>query len=119
MEDDRRKSKRAVTKIEILFKELASFIKVYMLDVSNGGVFIKTDTPLPLDTPVFLRLKLPGDDEYLEIQGRVVWNNPTRRKNSFPRGMGIQFIEMSDQHAERIKSFVERFRGEIESTSLI
>lgn len=102
-----------------MFKEFGAFIKVYMLNVTNGGLFIKTDTPLPLDAPVILNLKLPGETDIMEIEGKVIWINPKGRKNSFPKGMGIQFIKMSDENKEKIESFVNKFQKEIQNHSLL
>ena len=64
-------------------------------------------------------MKLPGDSDFMEIEGRVVWNNPKGRKNSFPKGMGIQFMNMSSDHQEKIKVFVDKHRHDIETHSLI
>ncbi len=119
MGEEKRQSPRANTKIEIMFKEFGAFIKVYMLNVSNGGLFIKTDNPLPLEAPVLLKLTLPGAPDAMEIEGRVVWNNPKGRKNSFPKGMGIQFIKMAPEHEEIIQGFVDKYRKEIEHHSLM
>ena len=119
MEQNKRVGVRATTKIEILFKEYGAFVKVYMLNVSNGGLFVKTETPLPLDSPVILKLKLPGEEDMIEIEGRVIWINPKGRKNSFPKGMGIQFEKMSKESEKRIKQFVSKYQKEIQSHSIM
>ena len=119
MPDEKRTNLRANTEIQILFKELGAFSKVYMLNVSNGGLFIKTDDPLPLEKTVVLRLQLPGETEMMEIEGRVIWNNPKGVKNSFPRGMGIQFVKMEPENQETIEAFVKKHREEIEHHSIM
>jgi len=118
MEEEKREVPRSPVKIEIMFKEFGSFIRVYMLNVSNGGLFIKTENPLPLDSPVHLKMKLPGEANTMEVEGRVVWNNPKGRKNSFPKGMGIQFVKMLPEYAEKMQGFVEKYRKEIENHSI-
>ena len=119
MDQEKRSGPRATTKIEIMFKEIGGFIKAYMLNVSNGGLFVKADDPLPLDSPVNLKLTLPGESEEMQIQGRVVWNNPKGRKDSFPKGMGIQFVEIKPEHAEKINEFVKRYHKEIKDRSFL
>lgn len=119
MVEERRANPRATTKIEITFKESGAFFKAYMLNVSRGGLFIKTDSPLVLETSVLLLLKLPSENETLEIDGRVVWVNPKSRKNSFPKGMGIQFVNMKPEDEEKIKNFVEEHLKEIENYSIM
>jgi uncharacterized protein (TIGR02266 family) len=119
MTEARRSSPRATTKIEILFKEPRAFVKAYMLNVSNGGLFVKTENPLPLDTPVILLVKLPEDNDTMEIEGRVVWINSKGRKDSFPKGMGIQFIKMQPEYNQKIDNFVKKHLKEIQNHSFM
>ena len=119
MNQEKRCVPRVATTIEIMFKEVGSFIKAYMLNVSNGGLFIKADDPLPLDSAVTLRVSLPGESEEMQIQGNVVWNNPRGRKNSFPKGMGVQFVEIKPEHAEKINEFVKKYHKEIKDHSFL
>ena len=119
MGQEKRGRPRATTKIEITFKEVGGFVKAYMLNVSNGGLFVKAEDPLPLDSPVLLKLTLPGESEEMQIGGCVVWNNPKDRKNSFPKGMGIQFVEIKPEHAKKIEGFVKKYQKEIKARSFL
>ena len=67
--EEKRKSPRIDTKIEIVFREAGSFVKSYMINVSDGGIFIKTDKPLPLDSVLALRIQLPDDQEKMKMEG--------------------------------------------------
>ncbi len=98
MGENNRTNQRVEKSIEILFGESGAFIKSHTLNVSNGGLFLKTENPLPIDSIVTLRMRLPGETEPLEIQGCVVWSNPKSKNNDFPSGMGIQFIKMNSEH---------------------
>ncbi len=119
MGEEKRINPRVSTTIEIIFKEPRSFCRAYMLNVSNGGLFIKTEEPLSLDSKVIIKLKLPEDKEEMEIMGRVVWTNPKGRKNSFPKGMGIQFFEISPEYTEKIEDFINIHLEEIKNNSII
>ena len=119
MAEDKRLSPRVETNIEIMFKEKGSFIKSYMRNVSNGGIYIKTDTPLPVDGRVNLKMKLPDIAESMDIQGRVVWTNPKSGNNAFPPGMGIQFVTIRTDHKAVIDGFVEKHMREIIENSMI
>ncbi|MFC1591616.1 TIGR02266 family protein [Thermodesulfobacteriota bacterium] len=118
MEDERRKTPRIETNIEIMFKEKGSFIKAYMINVSNGGVFIKTENPLPLEAPVHLKMNLPGENEYMDIRGMVVWSNPKGTNNAFPNGMGIQFVTVQPDDKAKIQEFVDENKSEIKRKSI-
>jgi len=91
MGEDNRTNRRVETSIDILFRESGAFIKSHTLNVSNGGLFLETENPLPIDSVVTLRMRLPGETEPMEIQGCVVWSNPKGKNNAFPSGMGRQF----------------------------
>ena len=107
-------------RIDILFKEYGSFIRVYMPNIVNGGLFIRTDNPLPLDSPVLLRMRLPEETEDIEVDGRVVWSFIKGSKKAFlPKGMGIQFVNMPAEYAQKIKKIVARFRSEIDRSSIM
>lgn len=99
-----RTHQRVETSIDVLFSESGAFKKSHTLNISNGGLFLKTDNPLPKDTIVTLRMNLPGETESMEIQGCVVWSNP-KGNNTFPSGMGIQFIGMNSESRIKIDVF--------------
>ena len=105
MEERRQTCPRIATTIKIAFQNSGAPVSSYILNLSSNGIFIKTDTPAPVDSKLSLRFHLPGDLEPVTIEGRVVWIKQTA--NAFPSGMGIQFTEMSPVHRERIQAFVE------------
>ena len=114
--EEHRTTPRVATNIEIVFREAGSFIKSYMLNVNNGGIFVKSDHPLPLDSVLALRIQLPHDKEKINLEGRVVWTN--LKAKSFPAGMGIQFINISPEHKKKISAFAETNSAEIKKQSL-
>jgi uncharacterized protein (TIGR02266 family) len=105
MEERRQTCPRIATTIKIAFQNSGAPVSSYILNLSSNGIFIKTDTPAPVDSKLSLCFHLPGDLEPVTIEGRVVWIKQTA--NAFPSGMGIQFTEMSPMHRERIQAFVE------------
>jgi uncharacterized protein (TIGR02266 family) len=117
MIENARVSDRIATNIEVKFREKGSFVKSYMLNVNNGGLFLKTNNPLVIDDKVTMHIQLPDDKETMSIEGRVVWSNP--KTKVFPAGMGIQFIKMLAEHQEKIKVYVDANRQEIQKLSLL
>jgi uncharacterized protein (TIGR02266 family) len=117
MSEHERESTRIATDIEIKFRETGSFVRSYMLNVNNGGLFLKTEKPLALDAAVTMRIQLPDDPENMNIQGRVVWTN--KKSKPFPSGMVIQFTDIMPEHKEKIKSFVDANLKEIKSFSIM
>jgi uncharacterized protein (TIGR02266 family) len=90
-----------------------------MLNVSKGGLFVKTDDAYPLDTIVFMRFTLPGDTQPVETEGKVVWCNANKRKGYFPRGMGIKFLKLEPGDAEKIDKFVSEHLTQIQHHSVL
>jgi uncharacterized protein (TIGR02266 family) len=117
MFDHTRESPRVTTNIEIKFRENGSFLRSYMLNVTNGGLFLKTEKPLCIDAEVTMQIQLPDDNENMTVEGRVVWTNI--KSKTFPAGMGIQFTKIMPEHQEKIKAFVDANRSEIKSLSVI
>jgi type IV pilus assembly protein PilZ len=91
MGEESRENQRFESNIEILYESSGAMIQSHTLNISNGGLFLETEYPLPVGSEVTLRMVLPGETEPIEIQGCVVWSNPRGNKNNFPSGMGIQF----------------------------
>jgi type IV pilus assembly protein PilZ len=85
------------------------FLGSRVTNISRGGLFIRTDNPLPVQTEVSLSLHLPQDEGVIQARGRVVWNYDVPR-NSFHvvSGMGIKFIDLSSDQRSRIESSLKR-----------
>ena len=116
---EKRAHPRAAITIEIEFKEELDFIKAYLLNISGGGIFIKIDEALLLDTVVHLRFKLPRDSQLIEAEGKIVWCNPKGGRGYFPKGIGIKFTKLDTNDADKIKAFVDKHYGEIENHSFL
>lgn len=75
-----------------------------------GGMFIQTETPLPIDSTIKLTFQLPGGSLRHEFEGRVVWAN---RPSSGASGMGISW---SDPRAsQRLADEIEHLFGNADS----
>jgi uncharacterized protein (TIGR02266 family) len=56
-------------------------------DLSPGGLFVRTNNPLPVGTDIDLSVVVGPTGLRISINGTVTW----RRENEPHRGMGIQF----------------------------
>jgi len=87
-ESDKRAGERVTINKE--FESFDAFIQEYVTNISRTGVFIKSQTPLPIGTRVNLRFTVIMDDiETIEGIGEVV------RVEKDPPGMGVVFRELS------------------------
>lgn len=81
-----------------------------VLNINAGGLFVETDRLHPVDTLLTLEFTLPGQTSTLRCKGRVAWvNHPEWVKtSSLPSGMGIQFLDLTDDAAAAVRAIVEK-----------
>jgi uncharacterized protein (TIGR02266 family) len=98
MAEPTQKEPRGPTNLRIKFRSasLDQFIERYAVDVSRGGIFIRTREPLPVGTRLRLEFQLLDAAPLLAGEGTVVWirENDPARGNVTP-GMGVRFDKLS------------------------
>jgi uncharacterized protein (TIGR02266 family) len=78
-------------------------------NISRGGLFMETPSPLPLKARIDLALQLPEIHTVLNLHGRVVWTYDVRRSTSqIMTGTGIKFEDMSPEQALLLESYLAR-----------
>ena len=82
----------------------------YSANMSTGGLFIETDSILPVDTLLAVKFKLPGNDSIIGCNARVAWINEPGKliKPSLPPGMGLQFIGLSLESLHIIREYLNK-----------
>jgi len=70
-------------------------------DLSQQGCYLDTDNPLPLGTTASVRMTKGG--KWLEVQGRVVYNQPGR-------GMGLMFTAVKPEHGGTLDAWINESR---------
>ena len=87
------------------FESFDAFIQEYVTNISRTGVFIKSQTPLPIGTEVNLRFTVIMEDiETIEGLGVVV------RVEENPAGMGVVFRELNAYARDLIDKLLTRSR---------
>ena len=93
MADGRRDELRVAVNRE--FASIEEFITEYVTNISRSGVFIRSDDPLPVGTPVDLKFSVIAPDfETIEGIGEVVRVTPPGGPH--PAGMGVVFRQLSE-----------------------
>lgn len=88
----RRQHARAVVNHE--FASLEEFIREYVRDISQGGVFIRTVSPLPVGTRVDLRFTVIAD-EIETVEGTGVVVRSVTAQGGGTAGMGVAFESLT------------------------
>jgi uncharacterized protein (TIGR02266 family) len=94
-----RQGKRTPVTLKIKFKSetLEQFIERYAVDVSQGGIFIRTKEPLAVGTQMKFEFQLRDASPLIAGEGTVVWtreNDPSRP--AIAPGMGVRFDRLAD-----------------------
>jgi hypothetical protein len=72
-------------------------------DLSPVGCFIETAAPLPVDSEVNLRFRIPVEVEYIPVVTRGV----VRRTEE--NGMAVEFIDLDSSYREILEQFVREY----------
>jgi type IV pilus assembly protein PilZ len=75
--------------------------------IGGGGLFIESQSPLPVGTKLAMEFSLPEkSEEWLPAKGSVAWVCPKADQYTFSPGMGIRFTEISEEIRDRIHELV-------------
>jgi type IV pilus assembly protein PilZ len=84
-----------------------TFLYANITNISEMGIFVRTNEPLEVGTQLTLKFAPPGSREPLVLGGQVQWVNPVRMLASNPNpGMGIRFVHLSQENRERLIELV-------------
>ena len=79
-----------------------TFLYAYITNVSAMGLFVRTESPLPVGTRVHLCF-VPEGCRPFELVGEVAWINPRHQTGTNPNpGMGIRFLDLQSEDRERL-----------------
>jgi Tfp pilus assembly protein PilZ len=76
-------------------------------NLSIGGVFVETGSPLDVGDPVVVAFPTGGDGAF-SVNGRVRWVTPFGRLDDARPGMGIEFVGVDGFKRARLKDLLER-----------
>ncbi|NIM74258.1 MAG: hypothetical protein GTO47_14570, partial [Gammaproteobacteria bacterium] len=69
---DQRDSVRVPLELKVSFESYGEVRECLMTNMSLGGVFIATKSPLPIGTPFLVKLRIEESGELIELPGEVV-----------------------------------------------
>jgi uncharacterized protein (TIGR02266 family) len=97
---NRRSSPRVVLGIPIQYRFGNTIAAALTLNLSHGGIAIRTTSPLEGSAKIKVRFRMPGSKRDIDAEGRVAWSD--RRV-----GMGIQFETVDPANQSIIDNFVD------------
>ena len=97
---NRRGSPRVVLGIPIQYRFGNTIAAALTLNLSRGGIAIRTTSPLDGGLKIKVRFRMPGSKRDIDAEGRVAWSD--RRV-----GMGIQFEKVDPANQTIVDNFVD------------
>ncbi len=110
-ERERRTFLRAELKWRVLVKIDDKVLEGVTKNISGGGAYVRCARPLKLNEVFDMVIEAP--DGSLQVKAEVVWSNiygPDDEIN--PRGMGVMFLEISDEDRQVISRAVNKHIAE-------
>ena len=110
-EIDRRITPRADLIVRVDYQTVDQLFSEFARNINEGGLFVETDSPPEVGTPVELQFKIPGSVEPIQVTGFVVRLSEGDGEN--PPGMGIEFENLDDQARKYINELVRKLRADL------
>ncbi len=86
--DERRQFDRSRLIVDVHFEGVEATGVASTKDMSLGGLYLSTQTEIPIGTTLVLRIPLSG--EHVVVKADVVYSNPGH-------GVGVRFHRLSDE----------------------
>jgi uncharacterized protein (TIGR02266 family) len=104
---DTRKHPRYTVTIPVDCSTRDMFLSNPVCNISKGGLFIRSENPLPLNAEVRLILYLPATKGHIRATGRVVWNYDIEKHSChIVPGSGIRFVDMSASDRATLENYL-------------
>ncbi len=101
---ERRRSQRVPVEVSLGVHSDSNFFSGLTQDISDGGLFVATHTPLKKGTHVTVNFALPGCPE-ISAEGDVVWVSEPITGHP---GMGVKFTGLSSENEALIRRFMAK-----------
>jgi two-component system, OmpR family, alkaline phosphatase synthesis response regulator PhoP len=104
---ERRGSDRATLRVTVITTGKSFTFNDFLCDVSEGGVFVETESPIAAGAQLQLEFTLPSEEKPINAIGKVVHTvapGPTAKNKTL--GMGISFVDILAVDSEKIKKYV-------------
>ena len=101
---------RVPVKLEVRFRTASEFVEEHAVNLSRGGIFIRSDDPPLVNTAVEVEIHLP-DSGAPAITGGIVVHRQLPEPGKIA-GAGVQFVDAADPFRERIDKYLKSLQKE-------
>ncbi len=110
MSEEARRDSRLHHEILVAYRTVDGFMTDWAVNISKGGLFVNTRSPLEIGSEIKLIVSLPDGEFPFDLIGRVTWvNAPKDGRSPGPApGMGIEFLDVDSEKRSRLETFVQK-----------
>jgi uncharacterized protein (TIGR02266 family) len=112
-DEDKRATQRVpvALRIRLRYQAVDQFISKFAINISRGGMFLSSRNPKPPGTELYFEIRLADESPVIEGTGEVRWiREYDRRQPGEPHGMGIKFLELSEDSWPVLDRIIEHRR---------
>jgi uncharacterized protein (TIGR02266 family) len=106
--ESQRRHDRAELNVEVSLEGDHNFFVGFSENISEGGLFVATHSLREIGSIIRLTFRLPDRALPIEVEAVVRWLRLFNDGSDVPPGLGLQFVDLSDEDAHTIRAFVER-----------
>ena len=77
------------------------------INISEGGIFLRTRKPLPTNTSVRLKFTLPHGSLRIGVTSEVIHASPFGEHTEREPGMGLRFLDIPEGARKEIRSLIQ------------
>ncbi len=105
--DERRLVPRFELTVEVTYENRHDSCTAVSQDLSTGGLFVVTDSLLPVGECIRVRFSLPDSPELMDAIAEVRWTRSEETSEGEP-GIGLAFLQLSAKTKQAIKAYVAK-----------
>jgi len=107
--EEKRKDPRYEVDLKVDYASKDIFVSNYVSNISKGGIFIQTESPLPIRSKIQLKIFLPDTKVTIAVKGMVAWNYDIKKgSGKISSGMGIRFVDLSPEGKAVLEEYVQQ-----------
>lgn len=100
----------ANTVVRVEYTNVEDFLVDYTSNETIGGMFIKTERPMPVGTTFQMRIQLPGGRRAIDVDAEVRWTLPRDVAAPMTPGMGVRFESLSSYDKAQVEGLLASWR---------
>ena len=104
------RSQRISMEAKITLRSQTNFFVGFSENISEGGIFIATQSPPDIGEKVEISIPLLDGSQSVSVEGIVRWHRSMT--NGMPAGCGVQFTEIADSAAVALEEVIRILRKE-------